>query len=61
MLQKTVPVSPVSNSIAANSGKHDSSGEKMVSIATISSQQKSQRWYVIHLNEAVLPRFCERS
>ena len=37
-----------------NSGKQDSSAEKIVSIATILSQQQSQKSYIIHLNEAVV-------
>ena len=56
MLEKTVPVLSVLHSIAANRklGKQDSSAEKIVSIATILSQQKSQKRYIIHLNEAVV-------
>ena len=45
MLKKTVPVSSVLHSLLQiiNSGKQDSCGEKIVSIATILSPQKSQK------------------
>ena len=51
-----------------NSDEQDSSGEKIVSMASILSHQKSEKWYIIHLNEAVviplayclvLPRFVQ--
>ena len=45
ILQKTVPVSTVLHSIAANykPWKTRSSGEKIISIATVLSQKKSQK------------------
>ena len=70
--KKTIPVSSVVRWVLLlqiiNSNKQDSSGEKIVSIATILSQQKVKnnssertRCYCFSLMLIVLPRFCARS